>query len=189
MRRSSRHPETAETPDERRDAEGTVSRALAALGASLRAVGDRVTDERGSTDEWRRVWLTRSKARWRRGDEVVECFRFDDAFVATVEYVDRGVTWQLTAGPAPLPCALAAVALYVEHGTTPQIDPDGRPFVAVGPDGPRQAFEESASEPVEYLYIDAFRTLEEVPDSVDVSRLRTVGDRLDPRPRRELRSD
>lgn len=189
MRRPLRNSRTTETPAERR-APGALARALSTVRSRIRAVGDRVAGgDDSAVGEWKRVWLTRSKARWRRGDEVIECFRFGDGFVATVEYVDREITWQLTAGPAPLPCALATVALYVEHGTTPQIDPDGRTFVAVGEDGPRQALEQPTTDPVEYVYLDTLRTLEEVPEVVDLSRFETVADRLDARSRHELRSD
>lgn len=183
---------TTDSPDrgERRAGDGAVARAVATVAARLRSVRDRVASDTASDGEgWTRVWLTRSEARWRAGDEVIECFRFGDGFVATVEYVDRDVTWQLTAGPAALPCGLTTVALYVEHGITPQIDPDGRPFVGIGADGPRQVFERSPSDPVEYVYLDTLRTFEEVPDAIDLSAFETAADRLDARSHHRLRSD
>jgi hypothetical protein len=104
---------------------------------------------------------------WRRGAETIECFRFADGYVATVEYADRSVTWQLTAGPAPLAGALFTVALYIQRSVTPQIDPDGRMFIALGEDGPKQVFEAFPDDSFEYVYVDVFRTLEELPDCVD----------------------
>ncbi|SEO88771.1 hypothetical protein SAMN04487948_106190 [Halogranum amylolyticum] len=137
--------------------------------------------------QWERAWLARREVRWRRGTEVVECFRFADGYVATVEYTDRDVTWQLTAGPVPLAGALFTVALYTQHDVTPQIDPDGRMFTAIGDDGPRQVFTETPDEPVEYVYVDAFRTLEEFPDCIDTAPLEQTFKRLSYSPRRELR--
>lgn len=137
---------------------------------------------------WERVWLARSRVRWRRGTETVECFRFADGYVATVEYADRDATWQLTAGPVPLAGALFTVGLYMQHAVTPQIDPEGRMFIAVGDDGPTQVFEERTSDPVEYVYLDAFRTLEELPDYVDCTELDRVYQRLSDDKRRELPS-
>jgi hypothetical protein len=143
--------------------------------------------EQTQSAQWERVWLARSEARWRRGTEVVECFRFADGYVATVEYTDRDVTWQLTAGPVPLAGALLTVALYTQHGITPQIDPDGRMFTALGSDGPRQVFTETPEQPVEYVYVDAFRTLEEFPDCIATAPLEQAFKRLSYSPRRELR--
>ena len=161
------------------------------FGRAVRGVVSRLTPpygERHRSREWERAWLARKEVRWRRGPDVVECFRFADGYVATVEYTDRDVTWQLTAGPVPLTAALFTVALYTQHGVTPQIDPSGRMFVAIGETGPRQAFSESSSEPVEFVYVDAFRTLEELPDCIDITPLEPAFKRLSYSPRRELRS-
>lgn len=135
---------------------------------------------------WERAWLARKEARWRRGSEAVECFRFGDSYVATVEYTDRDVTWQLTAGPVSLAGALLTVGLYMQHHVTPQIDPDGRMFVALDDDGPRQVFSESDTNPVDYVYLDVFRTLEELPDCIDIEPLEPAYRRLSHGPRREL---
>lgn len=145
---------------------------------------------RGRTQpaQWERAWLARREARWRRGTEVVECFRFADGYVATVEYTDRDVTWQLTAGPVPLAGALFTVGLYMQHAVTPQIDPEGRMFTAIGDDGPQQVFTETTDNPVEYVYVDAFRTLEEFPDCIATAPLEKAFKRLSYSPRRELRS-
>ncbi|WP_085942424.1 hypothetical protein [Halogranum rubrum] len=144
---------------------------------------------RTGTTDWERAWLARREVRWRRGMEVVECFRFADGYVATVEYTDRDVTWQLTAGPVSLAGALFTVALYIQHGVTPQIDPDGRMFTALGDDGPLQVFTETADQPVEYIYVDTFRTLEEFPDCIATGPLEKAFQRLSYSPRRELRSE
>ncbi len=146
---------------------------------------------RRSSDDgtWKRVWLARDRARWRRGTETVECFRFHDGFVATVEYADRSVTWQLTAGPVPLAGALFTAGLYMQHGITPQIDPEGRMFIALGDDGPTQVFGESSNVPVEYVYLDVFRTVEELPDCVDTDTIESPYRRLSHSRRHELPSE
>lgn len=144
---------------------------------------------RAQSAQWERAWLARREARWRRGTEVVECFRFADGYVATVEYTDRNVTWQLTAGPVSLAGALFTVALYTQHAVTPQIDPDGRMFIALGDDGPQQVFTETPTSPVEYVYVDTFRTLEEFPECIDTEPLELTFRRLSYSPRRELRSE
>lgn len=141
-----------------------------------------------STDRWERVWLARTEARWRRGSEVVECFRFGDGYVATVEYTNRAIRWQLTPGPVSLASALFTVALYIQYDITPQIDPEGRMFVALADDGPRQVFSESPEEPVRYVYIDSVRTLEELPDCLDTTSLERAYSRLSYNQRRQLRS-
>jgi hypothetical protein len=137
---------------------------------------------------WERVWLARTEARWRRGPEVVECFRFGDGYVATVEYTNRRVRWQLTPGPVGLASALFTVALYIQHDVTPQIDPDGRMFVALAADGPRQVFSESLEEPVQYVYIDSVRTLEELPGCLDTVSLEPAYSRLSYDQHRQVRS-
>lgn len=137
---------------------------------------------------WERVWLSRTEARWRRGTEVVECFRFTDGYVATVEYTNRAVRWQLTPGPVGLASALFTVSLYIQYGITPQIDPDGRMFIAVGDDGPQQVFSASPDSPVQYVYIDSVRTLEELPDCLDIVPFERAFSRLSYVPQRELRS-
>ncbi|WP_233204234.1 hypothetical protein [Halegenticoccus soli] len=105
-----------------------------------------------------------------------------------MEYEDRDVTWQLTAGPANLAGALFTVGLYMQHGVTPQIDPEGRMFIAIGDDGPVQVFEETTRDPVEYVYIDAFRTLEELPGCVDADEIERAYRRLSQDRPRELPS-
>ncbi|MDS0299040.1 hypothetical protein NDI76_09815 [Halogeometricum sp. S1BR25-6] len=152
------------------------------LAAPLRRIVHAVRPpDDASDDDWRLDDLRQTETRWRRGDETVRCFRFDDGYVSTVEYGSREVTWQLTPGQVPLASALAMTALYLQHGTTPQSDPDGRPFVAVGESGPRQVFEEIADEPVDYVYLDAVRTLEEFPAFVDVGEdLQRAYDQMSP---------
>ncbi|MDS0292552.1 hypothetical protein [Halogeometricum luteum] len=171
-----------------------TSSVLRRTGRGVRRVGSRLTapfrrivhavrpsDDASDDDGWRLADLRQTETRWRRGDETVRCFRFDDGYVSTVEYGSRDVTWQLTPGQVPLASALAMTALYLQHGTTPQSDPDGRPFVAVGESGPRQVFEEIADEPVDYVYLDAVRTLEEFPAFVEVGEdLRAVYDQMSP---------
>lgn len=142
----------------------------------------------GSSPEWTRTWLATDRVRWRRGDETVECFRFGDGVVATVNYADRGVAWQLTAGPAPLASALFTAGLYMQYGVTPQIDPDGRTFVAVD-DGPTQVFEEEPARPVEFVYADAFRTIEEFPEFVDTEPLEPAYHRFTTDERHRLASE
>ncbi|WP_228546286.1 hypothetical protein [Halegenticoccus tardaugens] len=159
------------------------------VSTALRTSFDRLTTPfrtRPTARAWNRAWLVRGEVRWQRGSESVECFRFADGYVATVAYADRDVTWQLTAGPSTLAGALFTAGLYMQHGVTPQIDPDGRMFVAIGDDGPTQVFEETASIPVEYVYIDAFRTIEELPDCVDVDELDPAYRRLSQDRPREL---
>lgn len=144
---------------------------------AVRSTDAAPTDERG----WELDRPRRTETRWRRDGETVRCFRFDDGYVSTVEYDDRDVTWQLTPGQVPLASALAMATVYRHHGTTPQIDPEGRPFVAVGESGPRQVFEEIADEPVDYVYLDAIRTLEEFPSFIDVTDdVRRVYERMSP---------
>lgn len=141
-----------------------------------------------SDSTWKRVWLAHDRARWRRGTETVDCFRFHDGFVATVDYVDRDVTWQLTAGPVPLAGALFTAGLYMQHGITPQIDSEGRMFIAIGDDGPTQVFSESSDTPVEYVYLDVFRTIEELPDQIDTEIIEVPYQRLSRDYRHELPS-
>ena len=157
--------------------------------ASLRSLGGRVARfGGGSTSDTRRERYhldsesaTETETRWTDApaSESVTCFRFDDGYVVTVTYDDRDVTWQLTPGPISLGSALATAELYLQHGVTVQIDGEGRPFVAVADDGPRQVFEEIADEPVRYVYFDAVRTLDEFPDFLDISdELADVFDRM-----------
>ncbi|SFR69506.1 hypothetical protein [Halogeometricum limi] len=144
---------------------------------TLRPSNARDGDER----DWRLAHARRTETKWRRDDETVRCFRFDDGYVSTVDYADRDVTWQLTPGQVPLASALATATVYLQHATTPQMDPDGRPFVAVGDAGPRQVFEEIADEPVDYVYLDTLRTLEEFPSFIDVNDdVRRVYERMSP---------
>ncbi|MFC6723788.1 hypothetical protein ACFQE1_05220 [Halobium palmae] len=142
-----------------------------------------------STPEWSRTWLATDRVRWRRGDETVECFRCADGVVATVSYADRGVTWQLTAGPAPLASALFTAGLYMQYGITPQIDADGRTFVAVDQNGPTQVFDEEPARPVEFVYTDAFRTVEELPEYVDIEPLESAHHRFATDERHRLASE
>jgi hypothetical protein len=163
------------------------------FGRSVRAVRTALAKLTGRRSDpgaagWVRAWLTRSRVRWRRDDETVECFTFGDGYVATVTYADRDVTWQLTAGPVHLASALFTAGLYMQHGITPQIDPDGRTFVAVADGEPTQAFEEEVSRPVEFTYADAFRTVEEFPEYVDTDPLETAYERMAAGGRREVPS-
>ncbi|RDI72956.1 hypothetical protein DWB78_00255 [Halopelagius longus] len=145
------------------------------------------TESDDSEEEWTLKHSRRTESKWVRGDETVRCFRFDDGYVSTVEYESRGATWQLTPGQVPLSNALAMATLFLQHEVTPQIDPEGRPFVGVGDAGPRHVFEEIADEPVEYVYLDEHRTLEEFPPFLDVTdQLRLVYDRMSPERYRTL---
>lgn len=147
------------------------------VARAVRSTGSAPVAERG----WEIDRSRRTETQWRRGDETLRCFRFDDGYVSTVEYESRDVTWQLTPGQVPLASALAMVTVYRQHGITPQIDPDGRPFVAVGDSGPRQVFEEIADEPVDYVYLDTVRTVEEFPSFIDVDEdVRSVYERMSP---------
>lgn len=130
----------------------------------------------------------RHQTRWSCRGESVDCFRFDDGYVTTVTYDGRGVTWQLTPGPVMLGSALAAAALYVQHGVTPQIDRAGRMFIAVDNQGiPTQVFDEIADRPVDYVYLDGHRTVEEFPPFVDVTPdLERVFERMSPAEQRPL---
>lgn len=139
--------------------------------------------------EWTRTRPAAGRARWCRGDETVECFGFADGFVATATYDDRDVTWQLTAGPVTLASALFTAGLYMQRGVTPQIDPDGRMFVAVDDDGPTQVFDEDVTGSVEFVYTDAFRTIEELPDAVDTEPLAVAYERLAEGERHRLASE
>ncbi|ADE04594.1 MULTISPECIES: hypothetical protein [Haloferax] len=122
-----------------------------------------------------------TETRWSRPGERVDCFRFDDGYVTTVHYEDREVTWQLTPGQVPLASALVMAKLYLEHELTPQTDPEGRPFVGLAERGPVQVFEEIPPEPVEYVYLDGVRTLEEFPEFLTVDDdFRAVFDRMAP---------
>lgn len=130
---------------------------------------------------WTLKHARRTESEWVRRDETVRCFRFDDGYVSTVAYESRDVTWQLTPGQVPLANALAMATLFLQHEVTPQIDPEGRPFVGVSDSGPRQVFEEVADEPVEYVYLDEYRTLEEFPSFLDATeQLRLVYERMSP---------
>jgi hypothetical protein len=147
---------------------------LAPFDRSIATSDSRATD-------WSLEYSRRTESQWVRRDETVRCFRFDDGYVSTVEYESRDVTWQLTPGQVPLASALAMAALYLQHETTPQIDPEGRPFVGVSDSGLRQVFEEIADEPVEYVYLDEHRTLEEFPSFLDATdQLRLVYERMSP---------
>lgn len=163
---------------------------LGSVGRVVRTALGRLTGRRPDpeTTDWVRAWLTRSRVRWRRDEETVECFTFGDGYVATVTYADRGATWQLTAGPVHLASALFTAGLYMQHGITPQIDPDGRTFVAVAGGEPTQAFEEEVSRSLEFTYADAFRTVEEFPEYVDTDPLETVYERMVADGRREVPS-
>ena len=135
---------------------------------------------------------TETETRWTddSASEAVACFRFDDGYVVTVTYADRDVTWQLTPGPISLGSALATAELYLQHGVTVQVDGEGRPFVGVADDGPRQVFEEIADEPVRYVYFDTVRTLDEFPDFLDISdELADVFDRMSPSEPHPLRGE
>ena len=46
--------------------------------------------------EWSLDRSRQMETRWTRGDETIECFRFDDGYVTTVHDNRREVTWQLT---------------------------------------------------------------------------------------------
>ncbi|SDQ35926.1 hypothetical protein [Halopelagius longus] len=168
-----------------------VERAFAASRRALHSLRRDVTawatESDDSEEEWTLKHSRRTESKWVRGDETVRCFRFDDGYVSTVEYESRGATWQLTPGQVPLSNALAMATLFLQHEVTPQIDPEGRPFVGVGDAGPRHVFEEIADEPVEYVYLDEHRTLEEFPPFLDVTdQLRLVYDRMSPERYRTL---
>ncbi|MFC4359126.1 hypothetical protein ACFO0N_14360 [Halobium salinum] len=158
---------------------------------AIRTTFDRLTGRpvAPTPNDWTKTRLTRSRVRWRRADECVECFGFGDGFVATVTYASRDVTWQLTTGPVTLASALFTAGLYMQHGVTPQVDRDGRMFVAVDDDGPTQAFDEDSGRPIGFLYADAVRTLEEFPAYVDASPLESAYDRLGGDTRHELPSE
>ncbi|ELZ98693.1 hypothetical protein C440_00015 [Haloferax mucosum ATCC BAA-1512] len=131
--------------------------------------------------EWSLKWSRQVESRWSRPKETVDCFRFDDGYVTTVKYETRDVTWQLTPGQVPLASALAMATLYLEHKLTPQTDPEGRPFIGLADHGPVQVFEEIPPEPVEYVYLDGIRTLEEFPDFLTIDNdLRSVFDQMAP---------
>lgn len=173
-------------------------RAVARTGASLRSLGGTVTRLGGRpTPSARRERYdldsesaTETRTRWTNDAESVACFRFDDGYVVTVTYADRDVTWQLTPGPLSLGSALATAELYLQHGITVQIDREGRPFVGVADGDPRQVFEESADDPVRYVYFDTVRTLDEFPDFLDVSdELTGVFDRMSPSEPHPLRGE
>jgi hypothetical protein len=134
-----------------------------------------------TADGWERAWATREDVRWHRGAEHVECFRFDDGVVATVEYADHDSRFQLTTGPMPAAQALLAAAIYMQHGVTPQIDRQGRPFVAEADGTPTQVYRERPAEQVTFRYLDEVRTVEEFPPYVgDRDALQTVHERLAP---------
>ena len=77
--------------------------------------------------------------------------------------------------------ALATAQLYLEHRLTSQTDREGRPFIGFTDNGPVQVFEEIPPEPVEYVYLDGIRTLEEFPDFITVDEsLRNVFDKMAP---------
>jgi hypothetical protein len=155
-----------------------VSRYLTSVGGENAAPGDA---------EWRLKKARREKSVWRRGEQRVECFTFDDGYVATVTYEWNDVTWQLTPGPVTLGTALALVALYLGHGVTPQLDPTGRPFIAEHDGEPVQVFDEMPTDRVEFVFLDGLRTIEEVPSFIDVpENLGQVFDRMSPVEPRKL---
>ncbi|WP_396613217.1 hypothetical protein ACH9L7_03805 [Haloferax sp. S1W] len=131
--------------------------------------------------KWSLERSRQTETRWVRGDETIDCFRFDDGYVTTVHDKRRDVTWQLTPGQVPLASALATAQLYLEHRLTSQTDREGRPFIGLTDNGPVQVFEEIPPEPVEFVYLDEIRTLEEFPDFITVDEtLRNVFDRMAP---------
>ncbi|WP_224335678.1 hypothetical protein [Haloprofundus halobius] len=153
------------------------------LGANW--AGARLSPER-TAHPWKRVWLTRTDVRWRNADTVVECFRVADGYVATVEYTDRDVTWQLTKGPVPLASALAVSALYLQYELTPHVDADGRMFIAVAKEHPVEAFRNFEAKPFEYTYLDGYRSLEELPSWIGRVDIESVYTRLSSRSSHEL---
>jgi hypothetical protein len=160
-----------------------VSRDITRYVTSL---GGSEYSSRGNS-KWQLEHARREKSVWRRESQRVECFRFDDGYVATVTYEHDDVTWQLTPGPVTLGSALALVALYVEHGVTPQLDPSGRPFIAEGASGPVQVFDEAPNEAIDFVYLDGLRTIEEMPSFIDVPpNLSHVFDRMTPAEPRTL---
>ena len=175
-----------------------VRRTLVRLGSALRRVGDAATpkrqDRRNRTRRERyeldEESATETETHWRGAAEIVSCFRFDDGYVVTVRYEDRDVTWQLTPGQLSLGSALATAELYLQHGVTVQVDPEGRPFVGVADHGPRQVFEEIADEPVRYVYFDTVRTLDEFPPFLDCSDEQVeVFERMSPSERHRLHGE
>ena len=175
-------------------ARGAVARAAASLrslgGAVVRLGGDPTPSTRRERYHLDGESATETRTRWTNDAESVACFRFDDGYVVTVTYADRDVTWQLTPGPLSLGGALATAELYLQHGITVQIDREGRPFVGVADDVPRQVFEEIADEPVRYVYFDAVRTLDEFPDFLGISdELTDVFDRMSPSEPHPLRGE
>ncbi|KAB1188256.1 MULTISPECIES: hypothetical protein [Haloferax] len=134
-----------------------------------------------ATKTWSLEWSRRTETRWSYDDELIDCFRFDDGYVTTVQYKRQGVRWQLTPGQVPLASALAMARLYLEHRLTPQTDREGRPFIGLADHGPVQVFEEIPPEPVEYVYLDGIRTLEEFPEFITADEsLRSVFERMAP---------
>ena len=161
-----------------------VTRPVRSAANVLRSEGDEVARE------WELAWSDREATRWRRSKETVDCFPFDDGYVATATFEDKETTWQLTPGPVPLASAFAAVRVYQQYGVTPQVDPDGRPFVALGDDEvPLQVFEEERDD-VRYVYLDGFRTLEEFPDFVEAdANAEHAFQRMTPRPGHPVAGD
>ena len=140
-----------------------VVRSLDALDALLWSTDEMVDAQ------WELSWSDRDRTRWRRGTDTIDCYPFGDGYVATATVESRDATWQLTPGPLPLASALATVSVYRQYGITPQVDPDGRPFVAVDADGnPVEAFEQrDVDDEFQYVYLDRFRSIEEFPDFLD----------------------
>jgi len=138
-------------------------------------------------DDWELTRTQRNETRWRRGDERVDCFRFDDGYVTTVFDDYRDVTWQATPGPVNLGSSLAAAALYLQYRVTPQIDRRGRMFIAVDDGVPVQVFEEIADSLVDYVYLDDVRTVDEFPRFLDESPdLERAFERMSPPERQPL---
>ncbi|WP_416839906.1 hypothetical protein [Haloferax sp. DFSO52] len=153
---------------------------MRALGRAWARLRDTISTT--NVDEtWSLEWSRRIETRWSYRGELIDCFRFDDGYVTTVQYKRQGVRWQLTPGQVPLASALAMAKLYLEHRLTPQTDRDGRPFIGLTDHGPVQVFEEIPPEPVEYVYLDGIRTLEEFPEFITVDEnLQSVFERMVP---------
>jgi hypothetical protein len=147
-----------------------VTAAFARLRDRLRAVLTRLRlGDAPTTGGWRLVESTERRTRWRRDDRTLDCRRLGDGYVVTVARDTDRSRFQLTPGFVPLASALAVASVYLQHGVAPQLDRDGRPFVAVRKGRPRQVYDpERAGTDVRYVYLDAGTTLDEFPDFLAV---------------------
>lgn len=120
-------------------------------------------------DDWRLVEASDRRTRWRRDDRTLDCRRLGDGYVVTAARDTDRSRFQLTPGAVPLAGALAVASVYLGHGVAPQLNRDGRPFVAVRDGRPRQVYDpDRAGDDVRYVYLDAQTTLDEFPDFLAV---------------------